>query len=332
MSQASPTIGAGKSGLVYRQEDNDGKKALLTQHKGAAAPAYAEAGTIWLDDSATPWRLKIFDGSDWIVMGALHAGNNSFLPYHGTSALRLCAFAADTGDVNACAVSPVPAPPQHQNGQMVVLIPAHDNTGAATLALGGLEVKNIVTDDGSALASGNLRAGRAYLLIYDGAQFVVTNPTRETGLPAGSIIACHYAAYNTYASLTAMIPHDNTVPQAGEGTEILSITLTPQSASSRVRLRFSGFCTASGKFPATAFLSIDGGAAVQAVTALGDDASQTLHLGFEFEHSPGDTAAHTYSVRVGPGGSGSLRMNGSASARLFGGAAAATLCAEEIKG
>ena len=59
MSQAPPLIGPNKSGLTYRQEDNDGKQALLTHHKGAAAPPYAQAGTVWLDDAATPWLVKL---------------------------------------------------------------------------------------------------------------------------------------------------------------------------------------------------------------------------------------------------------------------------------
>ncbi|MDP2206394.1 MAG: hypothetical protein Q8K65_08815 [Alphaproteobacteria bacterium] len=331
MSQASPTIGANKSGLVYRQEDNDGKKALLSHHKGAGAPSYAEAGTLWLDDSATPWRLKLFDGSDWIVMGTLHAGNNSFLPYVGASALRLCAFATDTGTANACAVSPLPAPPQHQSGQMVVLIPAHDVTGATTLALGDLDIRDVVREDGSALQAADMRAGRIYVLIYDGTNFVVTNPTRDQGLPAGSIIGSAHAVYTTHAALTALVPHDNTIPQPSEGTQILSAVLTPQSAGNRVRIRFSGFACASGNIPIIAFLSIDGGPAVQVVSAYGNSAGQALHIGFEFEHTAEDTAAHTYSVRIGPGSSGNVRMNGTSASRLFGGAAAATLTVEEIK-
>jgi hypothetical protein len=331
MSQASPTIGANKSGLVYRQEDNDCKKALLSHHKGAGAPAYAEAGTVWLDDSATPWRLKLFDGSDWIVMGSVHAGNNSFLPYVGTTALRLCAFAADTGTANACAVSPLPAPPQHQSGQMVVLMPAHDVTGATTLALGDLDVRDVVRDDGSTLVAGDMRAGRMYVLVYDGTQFVVTNPTRDDGLPAGSVIGSARATYAVHTALTASVPHDNTLPQPSEGTEILSATLAAQSASNRMRVRFSGFGSASGSIPIIAFLSIDGGAAVQAVSVHTNGTGQTQQFCFEFEHIPGDTAAHTYSVRVGPGASGSIRMNGSNTNRLFGGAAASTLIVEEIK-
>jgi hypothetical protein len=85
MTQATPTIGANKSGLQYRTEDNDGKKALLNHHKGSAAPGYAEAGLIWLDDTATPWILKIYDGADWIALGEVHATSNTFKPYSGTA-------------------------------------------------------------------------------------------------------------------------------------------------------------------------------------------------------------------------------------------------------
>ena len=82
MSQFDPVIGADKSGLAYRQDDNNGKKAIMTHHKGATAPNYAEAGITWLDDSASPWVLKIFDGSDWIVLGEVDATNNTFNPHY----------------------------------------------------------------------------------------------------------------------------------------------------------------------------------------------------------------------------------------------------------
>lgn len=87
MTQSNPIIGADKSGLQYRNEDNDGKRALLTHHKGAAAPAYAEAGTLWLDDNATPWLLKWYDGTGWITQGSLDAGSGLFTPYVNGAAL-----------------------------------------------------------------------------------------------------------------------------------------------------------------------------------------------------------------------------------------------------
>lgn len=88
MSQFDPVIGGDKSGIAYRQDDNNGKKALLTHHKGATPPAYAEAGIIWLDDSATPWQLKLYDGSDWIVTAAVNASTNQFSPFFNGAALQ----------------------------------------------------------------------------------------------------------------------------------------------------------------------------------------------------------------------------------------------------
>ncbi|MBL1148207.1 MAG: hypothetical protein HND56_01210 [Pseudomonadota bacterium] len=87
MTQSNPIIGADKSGLQYRNEDNDGKRALLNHHKGATAPSYAEAGALWLDDNATPWLLKWYDGTSWITQGSLDAGSGLFTPYVNGAAL-----------------------------------------------------------------------------------------------------------------------------------------------------------------------------------------------------------------------------------------------------
>lgn len=87
MTQSNPVIGADKSGLQYRNEDNEGKRALLTHHKGVTPPSYAEAGTLWLDDSAAPWLLKWYDGTGWIVQGSLNAATEEFTPFIGGAAL-----------------------------------------------------------------------------------------------------------------------------------------------------------------------------------------------------------------------------------------------------
>jgi len=87
MSQSSPTIGAGKSGADYRSEDNSAKTALLNHHKGGLAPSYAEAGCLWLDDTATPWLLKMFNGADWISVSEVDATTNEAKPYINGGAL-----------------------------------------------------------------------------------------------------------------------------------------------------------------------------------------------------------------------------------------------------
>lgn len=332
MSQASPTIGANKSGLVYRQEDNDGKKALLTHHKGPAAPSYAEAGMLWLDDSATPWAFKCFDGADWITIGTLHAGQNVFMPYLGSSALRLVPYAADTGSINAFNVAPAPAPPAHQTGQIIAIKPAYSINGAASLNLGDLDGRDVRLADGSTTAEGDMIAGQLYLLIYEGSYYVLINPSRNASVPTGTTVASQSVAYSTYAATSAIIPFDNTIPQASEGMQILSLSHTPAQAGNRIRLRFSAFGSSSNQsIPIVAFLSIDGGPAVQAAAVHTTDSGQIAQICFEHEYTVDDAASHTYAIRVGPGGAASIRLNGSSSSRLFGGTAAARLVLEEIK-
>lgn len=193
MTQSNPNIGANKTGLQYRQEDNDGKKALLNHHKGPSAPSYKEAGMIWLDDAATPWALKFYDGSDWITLGDIHAANNTFSPYLGAAALKLLHYAADTGSVNAYAVAPSPAISAYVAGQSVLLKPANASTGSATLAVSGLGAKNIKMPDGSNPPSGAMLTTGIYTLIYDGTNFVLSNPTTATAatqlLARGTAIA-----------------------------------------------------------------------------------------------------------------------------------------------
>jgi hypothetical protein len=177
MTQHTPTIGAGQTGLDYRTQDNDGKKALLNHHKGSSAPAYAEAGILWLDDTATPWILKIYDGTDWIRLGDVNASTNAFFPYEGTAVPRLLNDASDTGSANAYAVAPTPAIAAYATGQIVLLRPAHANTAASTLAVSGLTAKSIKQMDGSSIAAGSIVTTGVYHLVYDGTNFVLLNPS-----------------------------------------------------------------------------------------------------------------------------------------------------------
>jgi len=100
MSQQTPIIGASQSGLQYRTQDNDGKKALLNHHKGTTAPIYVEAGCIWLDDTVTPWLLKIHDGTDWIILAVVDATSNKANEVQDSAGNQLLRFQESTLAVN----------------------------------------------------------------------------------------------------------------------------------------------------------------------------------------------------------------------------------------
>lgn len=201
MTQSTPILGANLSGLTYRTQDNNAKRALLNHHKGSTAPTYAEAGMIWMDDSETPWRLKVHDGSDWIVLGEVNSATNTFTPYLGTAALRFLNFASDTGSADTYVVAPSPAATAYIAGQIVTLKPANANTGAAMLALNDLPAKAIKTLRGADLTAGMLNANGVYLLVYDGVNFVLMNDSGILPIAFGGTGAATAAAARTSLGL-----------------------------------------------------------------------------------------------------------------------------------
>lgn len=50
----------------------------VANYKQNSAPTGPLRGTLWIDDTATPWIWKIYDGSDWITLGNINATTNKF--------------------------------------------------------------------------------------------------------------------------------------------------------------------------------------------------------------------------------------------------------------
>ena len=177
MSQADSQIPINQSGATYRADDNAGKKAILNHHKASSAPSYAETGIIWIDDTSTPWLLKTYDGASWIVLGEIDATAHTFNPYIGAAADRVLNHATDTGAANAYAIAPVPPITAYVTGQVVTLKPTHANTTASTINVNSLGTKNIKLLDGTDPVANNLLTAGTYIVIYDGTNFVLQNPS-----------------------------------------------------------------------------------------------------------------------------------------------------------
>ena len=141
-----------------------------------------------------------------------------------------------------------------------------------------------------------------------------------------------YGEYTSNADITTEIPADDTIPQVGEGTEIISISITPTKASSRIRFEFTAFGSVNGTSHITAALFLNGAANALRSTVVRPSVSQMPHgLHLVYEYAPGSVTAITASIRVGrEGASGVVALNGIDGARLYGGTAAATLTATEL--
>lgn len=155
----------------------------------------------------------------------------------------------------------------------------------------------------------------------------------ERELLQSAVINRAYAEYTANANLSTLIPADDTIPQQTEGTEILTAAITLTKSTNRVRARFQGFAsgTVSGAYTVALFLdSANDALAADAQVRSAEGGLPEFKFTLEFEHAPGSVGPLTYKVRAGPSATGSIRFNGSISARFYGGAARATLVLEEI--
>jgi hypothetical protein len=73
-------------------------------------------------------------------------------------------------------------------GLRINLIVNHTNTGASTLNLDGLGVKNIKQINGSELSSGMMLANQEYTLLYNGTYWILINPSTNTSASPQRII------------------------------------------------------------------------------------------------------------------------------------------------
>lgn len=203
-----------------------------------------------------------------------------------------------------------------------------------------IEIGSTSADNVSLIANGT-EVARA----TSGGGIIVGSPTGGdqgagkincTGLYVNGALATNvivdraYTSYATNAALSTTIPADDTIPTNIEGTEIMTASITPKSATNRVRITVTLWGSATATTLMIAALYKDSGAAALAVSCgVAGSVSVPGCWTFIYEEVPGDTSAHTYKIRVG-GSTGTIRLNGTTSARLFGGVGICTMIIEEI--
>jgi len=82
-----PTTGT-LSGLTMVEDINAADQALASNNLGASAPATPYAGMTWVDNSASIWAIKKYDGSHWATQGYIDPTTNYFFPVAGAYALN----------------------------------------------------------------------------------------------------------------------------------------------------------------------------------------------------------------------------------------------------
>lgn len=132
---------------------------------------------------------------------------------------------------------------------------------------------------------------------------------------------------------TTSIPLDDTIPQSGEGKEILTCSITPQDPASDLYITFNGWITTSGVSWIIVALFQDSGAnALQAIAVYNDTNGGGRSVPLVWKVAAGSITPTTFKIRMGPNAGATLNLNGQANGavRYFGGVSSATLKIEEI--
>lgn len=151
-------------------------------------------------------------------------------------------------------------------------------------------------------------------------------------IPAASPLQVVSTTYATNTTLSTALPYDDTIPQNTEGTEIMTLAITPESASSKLIIEYDIYASTSGagvQMAAALFVDSTAGA-LDAVWQYAQAANNPYAIRGSYVVTSGSTSARTYKVRLGAN-SGSVFPNGSAgSTRIGGGVLACKLRITEI--
>jgi hypothetical protein len=150
--------------------------------------------------------------------------------------------------------------------------------------------------------------------------------------PIGKVLQVVNAQDSALATGTTLLPLDDTIPQNTEGDEYMTLSITPKSSSSRLKIEVVAQLSHS---TTTTFMSAalfrDSVAAALSVGSGSKAPGAGAVCSVLFTHdmaSPG-TSATTFKIRAGCGTAGTTTFNGTAGSRLFGGISASSIIITE---
>jgi len=129
--------------------------------------------------------------------------------------------------------------------------------------------------------------------------------------------------YQTAALMTGTttIPLDDTIPQNTEGTEFMTLAITPKSATSNLRFSIVMYLTPNGGIN-NLIGALFQDSTVNALTTAqvyGATANGSTPLVLNYSMTSGTTSSTTFKVRGGMQSATTITLNGMGSARYYGG-------------
>ena len=155
--------------------------------------------------------------------------------------------------------------------------------------------------------------------------------TALTDKTAGVVLQVVNVMSSTVATGTGTIPQDNTIPQITEGTEYMTLSITPKSTTNKLRIDVvvNGAASASNSYLVALFQDSTANAlaAINHNIAANNVAEES---NFTYFMTAGTTSSTTFRVRAGCATAGTFTFNGQAAGQLMGGVIASSITITEI--
>ncbi len=244
-------------------------------------------------------------------------------------------FGTDSGIADAYVITQIPpfrAPDALRNGMTITFNTVNSNTGSCTVNAFSLGVKAIKKADGMT----NPSAGDIFgdiSLRYDGTNFRIVNNFVISQLPSGSNLQIVNTQTAAAATGTTTIPYDDTIPQSTEGNQYMSLSITPSSVASKLKIDVVIY--ASGDVVSRTIAALFQDSTTNALCA--NSVSQTTEAGtaspicFTYYMTAATISSTTFKVRAGLSVAGTTTLNGISNNRRLGGTNYSSITITEIK-
>lgn len=202
-----------------------------------------------------------------------------------------------------------------------------DSGGRAKMADGFLTLAKIANSTFSADATGRGKFASGFVdssLLASGASL--------GNMPSGTVVQTVFEKITSVATISSNIPRDNTIPQATEGGQVLTATITPRSATNKILVTMVFMGSTDSGTNDWAVAGFRGG--VANAFAVGNGVRYGANYGttvvIHWLDEPASGSAVTYAMRAGC--TTNLYVNGDfGGTRLYGGAGACSILLQEIK-
>ena len=156
----------------------------------------------------------------------------------------------------------------------------------------------------------------------------------SSAVQASSAKVIQVATYATGALATGLttIPFDTSIPEKTEGTEFMTLAITPSSATNTLIIQVTLQIAFSASDWTTVALFQDSTTNALAATTANIQAGFGLPQTFNYKMTAGTTSSTTFKVRAGAGSAGTVTVNGTAGAARLGGVMASTMTIYEVAG